>query len=174
MMQEYHSTIPWWKLWKLVQNLILISNYFCLTAFWIMQPQLNISTHCTKVRFTNFFSVGFITAIVVNPPKRKLAKRTSVHWGIHVAFLSFRASFSYSLEQKKYNGSWYTLINSSLYTYLIKTNHRLWTPREEIAYTARQKLNPNPKSSGTNEAYFVCHIGPIFQISLIYASIACP
>ena len=96
------------------------------------------------------------------------------HWGIHVAFLSFRASFSYSLEQKKYNGSWYTLINSSLYTYLIKTNHRLWTPREEIAYTARQKLNPNPKSSGTNEAYFGCHIGPIFQISLIYASIACP
>ena len=32
------------------------------------------------VRFSSFFSGGFITAIVVNPPERKLAKRTSVRW----------------------------------------------------------------------------------------------
>ena len=32
----------------------------------------------------------------------------------------------------------------------------------------------NPKLLGTAEAYFVCHIGPIFQISLIYAFIGCP
>ena len=32
----------------------------------------------TEVRFSSFFSGGFITAIVVNPPERKLAKRTSV------------------------------------------------------------------------------------------------
>ena len=31
------------------------------------------------MRFDSFFSGGFITAIVVNPPERKLAKRTSVH-----------------------------------------------------------------------------------------------
>ena len=36
--------------------------------------------HRTEVRFTSFLSGGFITAIVVNPPERKLAKRTSVHW----------------------------------------------------------------------------------------------
>ena len=37
---------------------------------------------CTLHRgaFSSFFSGGFITAIVVNPPERKLAKRTSVHW----------------------------------------------------------------------------------------------
>ena len=35
-----------------------------------------------------------------------------------------------------------------------------------------RKFNPNPKFLGTAEAYFVCHIGPIFQISLIYAFIA--
>ena len=35
--------------------------------------------HCTKVRFASFFSGGFITVTVVNPPERKLAKRTSVH-----------------------------------------------------------------------------------------------
>ena len=37
-----------------------------------------------------------------------------------------------------------------------------------------RKSNPNPKFLGTAEVYFVCHIGPIFQISLIYAFIGCP
>ena len=35
--------------------------------------------HFTEVRFASFLSGGFITAIVVNPPERKLAKHTSVH-----------------------------------------------------------------------------------------------
>ena len=35
--------------------------------------------HPTEVRFANFFSGGFITVIEVNPPERKLAKRTTVH-----------------------------------------------------------------------------------------------
>ena len=34
----------------------------------------------TEVRFASFLSGGFITAIVVNPPESKLAKRTSVQW----------------------------------------------------------------------------------------------
>ena len=34
-----------------------------------------------------------------------------------------------------------------------------------------QKSNPNPKFLGTAKAYFVCHIGPNFQISLIFAFI---
>ena len=37
-------------------------------------------TQCTEVRFARFLSGGFITAIVVNPPESKLAKRTSVQW----------------------------------------------------------------------------------------------
>ena len=32
------------------------------------------------MRFASFLSGGFITAIVVNPPESKLAKRTSVQW----------------------------------------------------------------------------------------------
>ena len=32
----------------------------------------------TEVRFASFLSGGFITAIVINPPERKLAERTSV------------------------------------------------------------------------------------------------
>ena len=36
------------------------------------------TVQCTEVRFVSFLSSGFITAIVVNPQERKLAKRRSV------------------------------------------------------------------------------------------------
>ena len=36
--------------------------------------------HYTEVRFASFLSGRFITAIVVNPPERKLTKHTSVHY----------------------------------------------------------------------------------------------
>ena len=42
------------------------------------------------------------------------------------------------------------------------------TLSEEIAFTARLKINLSMA-----EAYFVCHIGLNFQISLIYAFIGC-
>ena len=44
-----------------------------------LQPKMR---KCTEVRFASFLSGGFITAIVVNPPERKLAKRTSVHCSV--------------------------------------------------------------------------------------------
>ena len=34
--------------------------------------------HCTEVRFASFLSGGFTTMTVINPPEKKLAKRTSV------------------------------------------------------------------------------------------------
>ena len=37
-----------------------------------------------------------------------------------------------------------------------------------------RKFTPTPKFLGMAAAYFVCHIGPFFQISLIYAFIGCP
>ena len=46
--------------------------------FLDFQP-LPPTVHCTEMRFASFLSGGFITAIVVYPPERKLAKRTSVH-----------------------------------------------------------------------------------------------
>ena len=42
----------------------------------------DICRQLTEVRFASFLSGGFITAIVVNPPERKLAKRTSVSCGL--------------------------------------------------------------------------------------------
>ena len=35
--------------------------------------------HSKEMRFSRFFSGVFITAIVVNTPEKKLAKRTSMH-----------------------------------------------------------------------------------------------
>ena len=34
--------------------------------------------HCTEVHFASFLSGGFTTMAVINPPERKLVKRTSV------------------------------------------------------------------------------------------------
>ena len=39
-----------------------------------------ICSHCTEVRFASFLSGGFTTMAVMNPPEKKLEKRTSVHW----------------------------------------------------------------------------------------------
>ena len=46
-----------------------------LPRFWQDYKQPN---HSTEVRFSSFFSGGFITSIVVNPAERKLAKRTII------------------------------------------------------------------------------------------------
>ena len=46
-----------------------------------------VSPQCIEVRFVSLFSGRFITAIVVNPPERKLAKRTSVCSALTVTIL---------------------------------------------------------------------------------------
>ena len=53
----------------------------------------------TEVRFASFLSGGFIPAIVVNPPERKLAKRTSVHFGQN--FLSSLIVLSFESHDSK-------------------------------------------------------------------------
>ena len=49
-------------------------------VFILVASGVWLSHQCTEVRFTSFLSGGFITAIVVKPPERKLAKHTSVQW----------------------------------------------------------------------------------------------
>ena len=50
---------------------------------------------CTEVRFASLLSSGFITAIVVNLPERKLAKRTSVQciFSFALAYFSLELNF---------------------------------------------------------------------------------
>ena len=43
-----------------------------------------------------------------------------------------------------------------------------------LQVSKNRKFNPKPNFLSTAEAYFVCNICPIFQISLIYAFIGCP
>ena len=45
--------------------------------------------------------------------------------------------------------------------------------REQPSLHGR-KFTPTPKFLGMAAAYFVCHIGPNFQVSLIFAFIGCP
>ena len=50
-------------------------------------PKYN-DKHCTDVRFASLLYGEFITAIVINLPESKLAKRTCVHWA------NFNAQFA--------------------------------------------------------------------------------
>ena len=64
------------------QNFIeMTSNMIYIVALDVglkCPRKIHLNTQCTVVRFASFFSSGFITAIVVNPPERKQVKRTSV------------------------------------------------------------------------------------------------
>ena len=53
----------------------------------LLKESVSITAQCTEVRFASFLSGGLITAIVKNPPERKLAKRTSVHCATHSFFV---------------------------------------------------------------------------------------
>ena len=70
------------KVLQIYQNLIKItSNVIYILAFsggLKYLRKIHYNRQCTEMRFASFLSGGFITAIVVNPPERKLAKRTSV------------------------------------------------------------------------------------------------
>ena len=61
---------------------------------------------CTEVRVASFFSGGFITAIIVNPPERKLAKRTSVLSSI---LWIFQSIFCWMTEFLK-NSNWNSIL----------------------------------------------------------------
>ena len=60
-----------------------------------------------------------------------------------------------------------------LLMYLVTTTDYGRPERKKPSLHGR-KFTPTPKFLGTAKAYFVCHFGPIFQISLIYAFIGCP
>ena len=58
-----------------------------------------------------------------------------------------------------------------IYSHKSRTTDTRWG--NLLHCTAENQNNPNPKFLGTAKAYFVCHIGQNFQISLIYAFIEC-
>ena len=68
-------------------------------------------------------------------------------------------------------------MSASLF-FILKSYHKLYyttdygRPVKKLPSLHGRKSTPTPKFLGTAEAYFVCHIDPKFQISLIYAFIA--
>ena len=66
---------------KSVPLLNLLTNLLCAL-------RASCTMHCTEMRNGSFISGGFITAIVLNPLERKLAKRTSVQCALET-LLSF-------------------------------------------------------------------------------------
>ena len=80
----------------------------------------------------------------------------------------------------------YIIKATDLYTVNCKVGCKIYKPRLIVAHTDYRrperkqpslhgrKFTPTPKFLGMAAVYFVCHIGPIFQISLIYAFIGCP
>ena len=69
-------------LWEYVQIRVSSVNklYVLYKMLFLVTTYLHFINHCTEVRFASLFPSGFNTVIVVNPPERKLAKRTSVQW----------------------------------------------------------------------------------------------
>ena len=57
---------------------INVALHLLLTPF-ILGQTTPVLYHCTDVHFAIFPSGRIITAIVVNPPEKKLAKHTYVH-----------------------------------------------------------------------------------------------
>ena len=58
------------------------------------------------MNFVSFYSSGFITAIIVNPPERKLAKRTSVHYTYCITSLCTKVDKNFNhmhLTEKGYS-----------------------------------------------------------------------
>ena len=64
-----------------ISDLVQRRSWCCIAnqkLILFMTQRLLATSQCTEVRFSSFFSGGIIPVIVVNPPERKLAKRTSV------------------------------------------------------------------------------------------------
>ena len=69
---------------------------------------------------------------------------------------------------------WHFTLSCYFFSYKNKTKN-YYSIHELMDYGLHSlKFTPTPKVLGMAEAYFVCHISPNFQISLIYAFIGCP
>ena len=93
----------------------------------------------------------------------------------HVFINFFNEIECYYLRKNKYTKS--VSLNKFVVSKFVKTSDVLTDygrPDGKLPSLHGRKFTPTPKFLGTAAVYFVCHIGPNFQISLIYAFIGCP
>ena len=60
--------------------MIMGITWTLLESVWNPSEVPYSSNQYTEVRFVSFLSGEFTTIAVINPPERKLEKRTTVHW----------------------------------------------------------------------------------------------
>ena len=90
-----------------------------------------------------------------NPKISEKEKQSLLHPQHHLA-VKKKGTVNYALR--------HSCLQSAIY---LLTDYR--RPVRKSPSLHGQKSTPNPKFLGTAEAYFVCHISPNFQISLINA-----
>ena len=106
--------------------------------------------------------IKFHKRLIHNSLLRVLSRHQVVFMKMMVAF-SLRQQPTFKVIYPKYTSNMVMLWH---------TDYR--RPVRKSPSLHGRKSTPTPKFLGTAEAYFVCHIGPNFQISLIYAFIGCP
>ena len=101
-------------------------------------------------------------------PDAVMAAENPAHCGLRLAKNPSKISTGKSLEIGR--KSWENVENNDDIYLVMNYRH----PVKKSPSLHGLKSNPNPKYLVTAEAYFVCHIGPKFQISFIHAFIGCP
>jgi len=64
-------------------NFVAFSEYMNFDFYLLAREKFEVTPLldvCTEVRFASLLSGGITNMAVINPPKRKLTKRTSVVW----------------------------------------------------------------------------------------------
>ena len=87
------------------------------SPYLVIYSKKIVPNHCTEVRFASLLSGGFITAIVVNPPEMKLAKRTSVHCLCFCHFIQKQKSLITSLISRRFFLSLWIMLESYEWNY---------------------------------------------------------
>ena len=155
-----------------MQNIfsVLFTESLC-TAFFFRHSEIFLASQ-------HYVLVNNVKIIMKIPRNCTWGKCTAADLGYCVPYLTTH----------KYSGNIYSVVRRNLnkeYVQRVKEQESRDQPKYHLSkttdYGRPERKKPSlhgrkfiPKFLGTAEAYFVCHFGPIFQISLIYAFIGCP
>ena len=150
-----------WEIWRLIKNMFLYLLSELLNNWFQEKTCIIFEMVMKKLKSVNYkkFLLNWNISIKREFEERFDAEKSPLKWEI-VFLKDFHEDFF-----KEHTIHWLFIADGKTFVLV----HRLQTPREEIAFTARPKIQS--RFLGTAKAYFVCRI---FEISLIYAFIGCP
>ena len=91
MVQDFKDLSTWYRLIELDKKMYglpfhILWNYLRI----ILSSSLIDLNQYTEVRFASLLSGGFTTMAVINPPEKKLEKRTSLQWATQTKQLGIK------------------------------------------------------------------------------------